>query len=228
MHHSRANSKVCVCAWVLIPFVCAGCCQSMLCNCPDGMSVPQPPFFAGTPRELSKAVLPEYVIEPPDIVVIDALHVTPRPPYHLRTQDVLSIDVRGTFPDFPIKGAYPIQIGGIVSFGHPYGPLEVGGMTVEEAREAIQKHLEKQLKPEAITVSLAQIAGQQQVAGEHLVKPDGTVTLGVYGSVPVVGLTIGEAKQAIEDHLAQFLEDPEVAVDVFAYNSKVYYVITEG
>src|SRR5437868_5685923 len=171
MRHNQADAKIRLCALVIIPFVCAGCCHSMLCSGPDGLPIPPPPF--GTvPRELSKAVLPEYMIEPPDIVVIDALHVTPRPPYRLRTQDVLSIDVRGAFPDFPIKGAYPIQIGGIVSFGHPYGPLEVGGMTVEEAREAIQKHLEKQLKPEAITVSLAQIAGQQQVAGEHLVKPD--------------------------------------------------------
>jgi protein involved in polysaccharide export with SLBB domain len=180
------------------------------------------------PRELSKAVLPEYVIEPPDIVVIDALHVSPRPPYHLRTQDALSIEVRGAFPEYPIKGVYPVQIGGIVSFGHPYGPVEVGGLTLEDARKVIQTHLEKQLKPEAVTVNLAQIAGQQQIAGEHLVKPDGTVTLGVYGSVPVIGLTIGEAKQAIEGHLAMFLEEPEVAVDVFAYNSKVYYVITEG
>jgi polysaccharide export outer membrane protein len=57
---------------------------------------------------------------------------------------------------------------------------------------------------------------------------DGTITLGSYGSVSVVGLTIAEAKRAVEDHLSQFLEDPEVAVDVFGLNSKVYYVITEG
>ena len=54
------------------------------------------------------------------------------------------------------------------------------------------------------------------------------VTLGSYGSVSVVGLTKSEAKRAIEVHLAQFLEDPEVAVDVFGYNSKVYYVVTQG
>ncbi len=37
-----------------------------------------------------------------------------------------------------------------------------------------------------------------------------------------------QAKAAIEHHLTAFLEDPEVSVDVYAYNSKVYYVITEG
>jgi polysaccharide export outer membrane protein len=32
----------------------------------------------------------------------------------------------------------------------------------------------------------------------------------------------------IEAHLENFLEDLEVSVDVWAYNSRVYYVITEG
>jgi polysaccharide biosynthesis/export protein len=60
------------------------------------------------------------------------------------------------------------------------------------------------------------------------VGPDGTVTLGSYGSVPIVGMTLAQAKDAIQLHLQQSLENPEVAVDVFAYNSKVYYVITQG
>jgi polysaccharide export outer membrane protein len=72
------------------------------------------------------------------------------------------------------------------------------------------------------------MSGKQQIAGQHMVGQDGTVTLGSYGSVPLVGMTLAEAKRSIEAHLAQFLEAPEVAVDVFAYNSKVYYVITEG
>jgi polysaccharide export outer membrane protein len=77
-------------------------------------------------------------------------------------------------------------------------------------------------------VTLLDIAAKQQIAGEHLVGPDGTVTLGSYGSVSVVGLTLAQARQAIEDYLSQFLEEPEVSVDVFAYNSKVYYVVTQG
>ena len=32
----------------------------------------------------------------------------------------------------------------------------------------------------------------------------------------------------IERHLSTYLEAPQVAVDVFAYNSKTYYVITQG
>ncbi len=54
------------------------------------------------------------------------------------------------------------------------------------------------------------------------------INLGSYGTVSVVGMTVGEAREAIERHLSQFLSEPQVAVDVFAYNSKKYYVVTEG
>ena len=58
-------------------------------------------------------------------------------------------------------------------------------------------------------------------------RPDGTVGLGSYGSVYVAGMTIAQAKQAIEAHLARYLYRPEVNVDVYAFNSKFYYVITD-
>jgi hypothetical protein len=43
-----------------------------------------------------------------------------------------------------------------------------------------------------------------------------------------MGMTVAEARQAIEKQLARYLKSPEVSVDVRAYNSKVYYVITQG
>ena len=68
----------------------------------------------------------------------------------------------------------------------------------------------------------------QPITAEHLVSPDGTVNLGSYGLVYVANMTIEQAKAAVEAHLAQYLDHPEVSLSVFAYNSKVYYVITEG
>lgn len=41
-------------------------------------------------------------------------------------------------------------------------------------------------------------------------------------------MTIAEAKVAVEKQLSKYLDSPEVAVEVVAYNSKVYYIITEG
>ena len=43
-----------------------------------------PPVYQSMPRELSKVVLPEYVIEPPDILMIEGIHIVPKAPYQLR------------------------------------------------------------------------------------------------------------------------------------------------
>jgi polysaccharide export outer membrane protein len=180
------------------------------------------------PRELNKVVLPTYTIEPPDILVIEAIHIVPKSPYVLRTADVLALNVLGTLPDAPITGAFPIQPGGIINLGAPYGAAKVSGLTVEQAQAEVQRIVGLQVREPVVTASLLEMAGKQQIAGQHLVGPDGTVTLGSYGSVPIVGMTLAQAKDAIQLHLQQSLENPEVAVDVFAYNSKVYYVITQG
>ncbi len=180
------------------------------------------------PRELSKVVLPTYVIEPPDILMIDAIHVVPRPPYRLRTFDVLGVSVPDALAEAPIDGAYPVELGGMINLGSPYGSVKVAGLTVDEAQQTIEQYLRGILQDVEVTVTLLDIAAKQQIAGEHLVGPDGTVTLGSYGSVSVVGLTISQAREVIEDYLSQFLEEPEVSVDVYAYNSKVYYVVTQG
>jgi polysaccharide export outer membrane protein len=109
-----------------------------------------------------------------------------------------------------------------------YGPVTVAGLTREQAQQAIADHLQRMLPQPQVTVSVLQMAGLQQIAGQHLVGPDGTVTLGSFGSVSVVGGTLAEAKQAIENHLSRYLDQPEVAVDVYAFNSKVYYVVLQG
>ncbi len=196
----------------------------------------QPAFATNTPvarcndvpRELSKVVLPTYRIEPPDILLIDALNSMPRMPYLLRTSDQLAIHVEGAFDDAPIGGIYPIGPGGLVQLGPRYAAVKVSGLTPEDAQLVVESHLGNFLRDHRVSVSLAQIGAMQLIAGEHMVGPDGTVTLGIYGSVQVVGMTLAEAKIAIETHLSRFLEAPEVSVDVFAYNSKVYYIVTQG
>lgn len=196
--------------------------------CAVQMSACAPMCRPAVPHELCKTSMPMYVIEPPDILMIDAIHVVPKPPYRLKTSDVLAIQVLGTLPDSPIAGLYPVELGGILRLGPQYGSVKVAGLTVEEAERAVDAQVKKTLQSPKVTVSLADIGAKQQIAGEHLVGPDGTVTLGSYGSVRIVGLTLMEAKREIESYLAQYLEEPEISIDVFAYNSKVYYVVTQG
>jgi polysaccharide export outer membrane protein len=179
------------------------------------------------PRELAKTALPPYVIEPPDILLIDALRVIPLPPYKVEPLDILLIQANG-LATAPIAGPYMVDTDGTVNLGPPYGAVRVVGLTLAEAKTAIEEFLKKDIvKPEA-QVSLGQSHGLQQIRGEHLVRQDGTVGLGTYGDVAVVGLTLPEAKAAIEAHLSKFLLNPEVSVDVYAFNSKVFYVIYDG
>jgi polysaccharide export outer membrane protein len=184
---------------------------------------------ADLPRELAKVPLPPYVIEPPDILLIDTLRVIPKPPYFIQPLDVLSIQASGVIETQPILGLYTVEPDGTVDLGLKYGSVKVAGMKIEEAKQAIVKYLQEGgYKNADASVNLAQSRAMQQVRGEHLVRPDGTISLGTYGSIPVVGLTLEEARLAIETFLSQFIVEPEVSVDVGVYNSKVYYVVADG
>jgi polysaccharide export outer membrane protein len=90
----------------------------------------------------------------------------------------------------------------------------------------------------------ATVIGPQPIDGQHLVRPDGTVNLGIWGDVSVAGLTTEQAREAIRrsvynvmrthpqaDSKFTQVDDPNkllVAVDVATYNSKRYFVITDG
>ncbi len=207
--------------------ICSTGCQSVhrKSNAPIGAV---PPELAAMPRELSKTVLPEYVVEPPDILTIETVHAVPKSPYMLKTLDVLSVRVLDALPDGPIGGAYPIEPGGVINLGAPYGVVSVSGMTVPQARDAVEAHLKEYIKEPEVAISLTELGASQRLVGEYLVGPDGTVTLGSYGSVSIVGLTLANAKWAIEKHLSQFLDDPVVSLNMFAYNSKNYYIVLQG
>jgi polysaccharide export outer membrane protein len=191
------------------------------------------------PHEFSQVSLPPYVIEPPDVLVINAVRLVPKPPYRIAPLDVLGIQVPDgpdgkprTLPGQPIAGLYSVDPDGTVNLGFTYGVVKVDGLTLAEAKKAIYKHLvvdtKKLLENIDVIVVLAETRALQQIRGPHLVHSDGTVTLGIYGSVYVDNLTIAEAKAAIEEHLSHYLVKPEVSVDVSGFNSKVYYVVTDG
>jgi polysaccharide export outer membrane protein len=180
------------------------------------------------PKELNKVTHPPYRIEPPDILQIDLIAAVPKAPYKLQTLDAIAVRVMNTPPDAPVEGVFSIDPEGTVFLGSRYGAPQVAGLTVHDARAVIQEHLKKSLKDPVVEVSLAQTRGVQQVRGPHLVRQDGMIWLGNYGGVHVTGLTIPEARAAIENQLRGSFQDPQVSVDIVGYNSKVYYVIFDG
>jgi polysaccharide export outer membrane protein len=188
----------------------------------------KPPADSKLPVELNKASLPTYVIEPPDILLLDVIRVVPKPPYHIEPLDALFIRVPEALTAEPIQGIYVVEPEGTVALGASYGKVAVVGLTMDQAKAAIENHLRKLLKSPETFVAIAQSKGIQQIRGEHLVRPDGTISLGTYGGVYVTGMTIAQAKETVERHLSEFIVHPEVSVDILAYNSKVFYVITDG
>ncbi len=191
------------------------------------LSEPVPPSVE-PPREKSLVTLPPYRIGPPDMVHVEMIKQVPLPPYRAEAFDVLQIDVVGTLLDSPINDYYMVEAEGTVNLGPAYGSIRVAGMTVEEAKEAIAKFLLEKLSDPVVSVKLARASGTQTVTADYLVGPDGTINLRRYGSVYLAGKTIAEAKEALQKSLSQYFDSPEVSIHVMNFNSKVYYVITEG
>jgi polysaccharide export outer membrane protein len=222
--------------WLLL-VACLGC-QGVIHRPEPRLVGPQTPDHIGgqVPTEKDKTSLPPYTIEPPDILFIEAIRVVPKPPYRIQATDVLSIQLVGGFPTAPAGGGpngdqYLVSPAGRIDLGPVYGDagrVVVTGLTEDEAAEKIETSLRAVVRDPQVSVQLAISAGMQPITGEHLVAPDGTVNLGSYGSVYVAGLTLAEATQAVNQHLSSQLDNPQVSMSVFAYNSKVYYVVTEG
>ncbi len=214
-----------VIGWLLLLVVFAGCRSFDLYDPTDAMTTPPE---LEPPREMSMRSLPAYRIEPPDILQVEVLKMVPLPPYRVEEYDVLAINVLGTLMDQPISNYFLVEAEGNINLGPAYGKLRVVGMTIPEVKAAIENHLRKFLRQPEVAVQLARASGVMPVTGTYLVGPDGTINLRQHGAVHVAGMTVAEAKVAIERHLSHFLDSPEVSVDVAAYNSKTYYIIVEG
>jgi RNA polymerase sigma factor (sigma-70 family) len=86
--------------------------------------------------------------------------------------------------------------------------------------------------PDILLLEVAGLGkGSQGIDGEHLVRPDGTISLGAYGSVNVAGRSLGQLRAVIADHLANYAAPStklDVLINLVAYNSKTFYVISKG
>jgi polysaccharide export outer membrane protein len=172
-----------ICLALLAGFFCGASGCYTLDNPFAHLPVATPPD-ASVPRELCKVTLPPYVIEPPDILLIQVLI----PP---TTEDI-------------------------------------AGIRYEEGKPVELK--DSQGRP--IKNPFSRPVGPQPIDGQYLVSPDGTVMLGIYGSVQVAGLTRDQARERVREFIAQVTgkkgEGLQVFVDVIAFNSKSYYIITDG
>jgi polysaccharide biosynthesis/export protein len=208
------------------------------------------------PRELCKATLPVYRVEPPDILVIQAadqrdehrvIEVGDTFTLSMTGGDVLNgkiaaeltpleqaeaaAEIRFKVP----AGEYTVGPDGSIDLGPVYGKVVVRGLSVDEVQQRVREHLMAvgQLSDPRVWLEFARVGEKQVIAGEHLVRPDGTIGLGKYGSLYVAGMSLEDIRYALSDHLRKLpgrdrFQNPQVSVDVLAYNSKVIYVIMDG
>lgn len=115
-------------AWRSILILSAGICTLWLCGCQTVRTPEETIADSDIPRELSKTTLPPYVIEPPDILLVEVLEA---------------------LPGRPIQGERLVRPDGTISLGF-YGDVYVAGLTIEEAKEKIIAHLRKYLNDEPL------------------------------------------------------------------------------
>lgn len=205
----------------------------------DEVSACQIAACCDVPRELRKTSLPDYRIEIPDILLIEAVHNLRPADAIINAGEPLIVQVNRTIPigqqetrvgqQFKqINGIYVIGTDGYLNLGPEYGKVLAAEQNLEEIQRRVETHLQRILTDPQVLVTLPNPQNKQVVAGQHLVRMDGTVGLGIYGSVYVNGMTRDEAKRTVELHLAQHIHNPQVSLDVLAYNSKKYYVVVDG
>jgi hypothetical protein len=83
-----------------------------------------PRFEQTLPREIQKVSMPEYVVEPPDILRIELLRVVPTADYKVEAQDVLSIQITYPSQTEPFGGEILIGPDGIINLGQTFGTID--------------------------------------------------------------------------------------------------------
>jgi polysaccharide export outer membrane protein len=140
------------------------------------------------PREGAKQALPPYIVEPPDVLLVQASSAVLGPKSRLQ----------------PVDGSHLVRPDGTLDLGI-YGQVFVAGMTLDQIRTAVAAQL---LQTGARTYREPKI---NKMTGLPELDPSGT---------PIVE---GEPKPYTIEQVRS-----EVRVDVIAYNSKAYYVITNN
>jgi polysaccharide biosynthesis/export protein len=121
----------------------------------------------------------------------------------------------------------PTPIGATPIFSGP--PLGHCSPPKEFSKQSLPPYIVE--PPDILLIQSSQKILDQALSGQHLVRPDGYVSLGQYGEVYVSGYNLEQVRTAVTEQLRKRFPtfDPRTLdVDVIAFNSKVYYIITDG
>jgi RNA polymerase sigma factor (sigma-70 family) len=81
------------------------------------------------------------------------------------------------------------------------------------------------LKPgQILQVELLEALPARPISGDRVVRPDGTISLGFYGDLPVAGLNRHQIKVKLIEHLRRFIKDEFLGIMVIDNNDKLRYI----
>ena len=107
MNRMRKNDRRA--GWLTTLLLCA------VCGCQTVRTPEEKIASSNIPREFTKVSMPEYVVEPPDLVLVEVLEA---------------------LPGRPISGERLVRPDGKISLGF-YGEVYVAGLTIPEVKEKI-------------------------------------------------------------------------------------------
>ena len=120
MNRNRTNYRRA--GWLMTFLLCAACgCQTV--RTPENKIA-----NSNIPREFTKVSMPDYIVEPPDLIIVEVLE---------------------SLPGRPISGERLVRPDGKISLGF-YGDVYVAGLTVPEVKEKIVLHLRKYISDETL------------------------------------------------------------------------------
>jgi polysaccharide export outer membrane protein len=101
---------------------------ALACGCQTVKTPEENIAKSNLPREFTKVSMPDYVVEPPDLMIVEVLEA---------------------LPGRPISGERLVRPDGKISLGF-YGEVYVAGLTTDEIKEKIVLHLRKYLPDDVL------------------------------------------------------------------------------
>lgn len=120
-----------------------------VCGCQTVRTPEEKIANSNVPKEFQKVSMPDYVVEPPDLLLVEVLEA---------------------LPGRPISGERLVRPDGKISLGF-YGDVYVAGLTMPEVKEKIILHLRKFLTDEGLGLVEMDETGQPKV-DKKTGKPD--------------------------------------------------------
>src|SRR4051794_11106534 len=136
----RSRLKRCRPEWLL------GLVVTLACGCQTVRTPEEKIAKSNLPREFTKVSMPDYVVEPPDLLIVEVLEA---------------------LPGRPISGERLVRPDGKISLGF-YGEVYVAGLTTDEIKEKIVLHLRRYLPDAVLGLSEEEV---DRESGEMKYKP---------------------------------------------------------